>query len=84
LIAHPETGAKSLSKSISDIKKKLTSITRFKNGIILVGPEAGFTLAEVALAKSNLYIPFNLGNRRLRSETAGIVSTAIMMEMIES
>ncbi|MBN1154922.1 16S rRNA (uracil(1498)-N(3))-methyltransferase [candidate division KSB1 bacterium] len=83
LIAHQDSGSLSLIDSINEANVKLSGLTRFKNGIIAIGPEAGFSEEEIALAKSNFYVPFNLGDRRLRSETAGIVSCAIMMEFVE-
>jgi 16S rRNA (uracil1498-N3)-methyltransferase len=41
---------------------------------ILVGPEGGFSLPEVELAKSNGFIPVSLGKSRLRTETAGLAA----------
>jgi 16S rRNA (uracil1498-N3)-methyltransferase len=44
------------------------------NVIILIGPEGDFTAAEIELAISHGFIPVNLGNNRLRTETAGIIA----------
>lgn len=44
------------------------------NAIILIGPEGDFSPAEVEFAKQSGYTPVNLGNSRLRTETAGIVA----------
>ena len=52
--------------------------------IVLVGPESGFSLEEVNFALENGYKSFTLGPRRLRSETAGIASAAILMELMDS
>ncbi len=41
---------------------------------ILIGPEGDFSPAEVEFAVSNGYLPVNLGESRLRTETAGIVA----------
>jgi 16S rRNA (uracil1498-N3)-methyltransferase len=41
---------------------------------ILIGPEGDFSPAEVEFAVSNGYCPVNLGESRLRTETAGIVA----------
>lgn len=84
LIAHPESNSQCLADSILGINRQLAGLPRFKSGIILVGPEAGFTDEEIYIAKSNLFTPFNLGSRRFRSETAGIISCAIMMEIMEN
>ena len=41
---------------------------------MLIGPEGDFTDNEVALAIENGFIPVSLGESRLRTETAGMVS----------
>lgn len=41
---------------------------------ILIGPEGGFAPEEVALAKSQGFEAVSLGDRRLRTETAGLVA----------
>ncbi len=45
---------------------------------VLVGPEGGFSVGEVALARRAGFIPVSLGRRILRSETAGLAITAIL------
>jgi 16S rRNA (uracil1498-N3)-methyltransferase len=40
---------------------------------VLIGPEGGFSTAEVALARAAGFVPVSLGPRILRTETAGIV-----------
>jgi 16S rRNA (uracil1498-N3)-methyltransferase len=48
---------------------------------IFIGPEGGFTQAEVAQAQSYGALPVTLGPRILRAETAGLVAaTAILHE----
>ncbi len=47
--------------------------------LILVGPEGGFSKAEVNFIKKNpKTIPINLGNRRLRAETAAIAMMTLL------
>lgn len=41
---------------------------------ILVGPEGDFTEEESTLAQSKGFVPLTLGDRRLRTETAGVVA----------
>jgi 16S rRNA (uracil1498-N3)-methyltransferase len=41
-----------------------------------VGPEGDFTEKEFKLAVDTAYIPFHLGESRLRTETAGVYITA--------
>ncbi len=48
--------------------------TRGSEIVILIGPEGDFSPDEITFAKSNGFIPVTLGNRRLRTETAGIVA----------
>lgn len=51
--------------------------------LLLVGPEEGFTEKEEKLALENKIIFVSLGKRRLRTETAGIVLTALVSSVIE-
>ncbi|MDQ1300743.1 MAG: rRNA (uracil1498-N3)-methyltransferase [Chloroflexota bacterium] len=46
---------------------------------LFVGPEGGFTEAEVALARSYGVRPVSLGPRILRAETAGVVAAALIL-----
>ena len=49
----------------------------------MIGPEGGFSLTEVNQAQDQNYETFTLGQRRLRTETAGLVASAIMMELLD-
>lgn len=44
--------------------------------LLCIGPEGGFTDGEVGLAREHGFLPVSLGTRRLRTETAAIVSVA--------
>ena len=68
LIAH-------LEKDTKHLKKMLGDENTFN---ILVGPEGDFSESELSLAKVNNWQAVILGNKRLRTETAGIVSTQIV------
>lgn len=46
---------------------------------VIIGPEGGFSLDEVAEAQSKGAIPVTLGPRILRTETAGLVVTAALL-----
>jgi 16S rRNA (uracil1498-N3)-methyltransferase len=46
---------------------------------LLVGPEGDFTLKEIEAAAKNGFRTASLGSRRLRSETAGIMSISIVL-----
>ncbi|WP_299522212.1 16S rRNA (uracil(1498)-N(3))-methyltransferase [Winogradskyella sp.] len=68
-IAHCEdTGRKSL-------KSELVST---KNITILIGPEGDFSRNEISLALKDNFIPVTLGDTRLRTETAAIVSCSLI------
>ena len=61
--------------------KKRKTLFSFKNDIlkhtescILIGPEGDFTLDEIELCKKRGFNSVTLGDNRLRTETAGIVS----------
>lgn len=45
---------------------------------MLIGPEGDFTESEVVLASQSGYQTVNLGNSRLRTETAGIVALTLL------
>jgi len=51
---------------------------------ILVGPEGGWTLQEVVAAKESGAIPITLGPRILRTETAAIVASAVILYELEN
>ncbi len=50
---------------------------------VLIGPEGGFEDSEIELAKANKIIPITLGNRILRTETAGLATLSMMVLHIE-
>lgn len=81
LIAHSEGKTSALSQLAEKIKQ---TNQLPKSAIVLVGPEGGFTTDEVNFALDNGFKAFTMGNRRLRSETAGIVAAALTMELIGS
>lgn len=62
LIAHPATGSTALPA------------TTPASVILLVGPEGGFSEAEVAEARHQTFRPIELGPRILRTETAPLVA----------
>jgi len=45
--------------------------------IVLIGPEGDFTSSEVNLAIENGFSPASMGETRLRTETAGMMTVAI-------
>lgn len=59
------------------------SITNSLHSCILIGPEGDFTLDEISLSKQHDFIPISLGDSRLRTETAGIVSCNLINAIYE-
>ena len=71
-----ETEASSLRKEIEDLKKLKKE--NLKIGII-IGPEGGFEVKEIDTLKKEGVKSISLGKRILRTETAPIVITSILM-----
>lgn len=69
LIAHCEVGNKELIKDLP------TS----NNTLVLIGPEGDFSPDEIEMATKKNYLPITLGITRLRSETAGIVASSLLV-----
>jgi len=46
---------------------------------ILIGPEGDFTSKEIEMALQQGYKPVSLGNTRLRTETAGVMASTLLM-----
>ena len=57
----------------------LTEYRATGNCRILIGPEGDFSDTEITRAMENNYLPVSLGNTRLRTETAGMVATALIL-----
>jgi 16S rRNA (uracil1498-N3)-methyltransferase len=56
--------------------------TNIKRVNLLVGPEAGFSSEEVIKAVKSGFIPVSLGRRILRTETAGPVVSALVLQLL--
>lgn len=50
---------------------------------IFIGPEGGFSFDEIKLAQENGIAPVTLGKRILRTETAGLVASVILLYELE-
>jgi 16S rRNA (uracil1498-N3)-methyltransferase len=70
-IAHCETGS----------KKKLSELIagRPTSRLILIGPEGDFTMEEIKQALECGFAAIELGENRLRSETAAVAAAVVMM-----
>ena len=61
--------------------KKITipkALKKDKNKVIIIGPEADFSMDEINFARENNYNEVTLGSTRLRAETAAIFACSIM------
>jgi 16S rRNA (uracil1498-N3)-methyltransferase len=74
LIFHPSPDAKPLSDLQPDPSPQRVSV--------LIGPESGFSENELDLAAASGYEPVALGPRVLRTETAGPIVCALLMERL--
>lgn len=59
------------------------AVSRVSRAVLLIGPEGGFTSAEVMLARQNGFQTFSLGPRRLRAETACIAGLAVLLYQLQ-
>lgn len=59
-------------------KNILSTFQPFHSSTILIGPEGDFTQKEINLALNAGFIPVSLGETRLRTETAAVVSATLL------
>ncbi len=67
---------------LKSLKEVLEPKKRAKKLLLLVGPEGGFSKEELDQAFKFGMIPVSLGQRRLRSETAGIVFSSLVLHAL--
>ena len=72
-----------LKGSVSTLNKKLANVKPGKKISIIIGPEGGFSEAEIQYAKNNGYTCVGLGNRILRAETASFYALSIIANRLE-
>ena len=66
----------SKSKLNIEVKKTINKV------VILIGPEGGFSKAEISLAESKGFISCSLGPRLLKAETAAVASLTIIQHVL--
>ena len=79
-ISMPREGRKFIAHCYQEIEKHdlFDIINKEKENVtILVGPEGDFSIEEVSLAIENGYESSSLGQRRLRTETAGLMAVTM-------
>ena len=62
---------------------RLERLTSKEQASVLIGPEGGFSQAELELASTEGFTGFGLGDRVLRAETAPAVALAILQHLSE-
>lgn len=73
-----------LSEGMEATKKAVDSIKAGDSVAIFIGPEGGFEACEVDEATTNGFIPISLGQRILRTETAGMMLMSVIMYTLET
>ena len=63
-------------------KKSLTQYALSGSCRVFIGPEGDFTEKEIQLSIEKGALPVSLGNTRLRTETAGLVATALLLNQV--
>lgn len=71
------------AKGIEESKKIIKDMATKHSVGIFIGPEGGFDAAEIETAQANNIHPITLGNRILRTETAGLTVLSILMFEME-
>jgi len=71
---------KLIAHCIENEKIAINNFHFIENTLMLIGPEGDFTEEEIVLAEKNEFIAVTLGNKRLRTETAG-VAAAVMLSL---
>ena len=59
-------------------------IPQVKSALLLIGPEGGFSEDELEKAIASGYRFLHLGPTRLRSETAGLVAAALLLNQLDN
>lgn len=74
----------SVFKARQPLYSMITEKKMVSSVMICIGPEGGFSEKEVIQAEENGFIPVSLGSRRLRTETAGLVTAGLFCIVYDS
>jgi len=72
------------TRPIREVLREAGREMRPFNVALFIGPEGGFSAAEVQLARDYGLVPVSLGPRILRAETAGVAATAMVLYEYEN
>lgn len=78
LLATADNEQKLIAHCEDNQKHPISTLAPAKDTLILIGPEGDFTPDEISMAAEKQFTPVTLGNTRLRTETAGVVSVALL------
>jgi 16S rRNA (uracil1498-N3)-methyltransferase len=76
LIPYEEERSQRLTACVRGLRARPQAVS------LLIGPEGGFEESEVALARDEGWTPVSLGPRVMRSETAGIIAPALVLDAL--
>lgn len=71
-------------QGMAGTKATIEAIAPGESIAVFIGPEGGFDESEIAMARDAGMKTISLGNRILRTETAGLAALSILMYQIES
>ena len=72
-----------LAENMEYTRKIVEEASKCSSIGVFIGPEGGFDEEEVSLAQQMGFKSITLGNRILRTETAGVTTLAMLMYNIE-
>jgi 16S rRNA (uracil1498-N3)-methyltransferase len=75
-LAMEHLGTKGIAHCLPNERKGVDELIKSDRYTLMVGPEGDFTEEEIEGALKSGFIPFHLGESRLRTETAGVYITA--------
>jgi 16S rRNA (uracil1498-N3)-methyltransferase len=78
LIDQAKNHQKIIAHCEAEKKTALKELPASDDSLILIGPEGDFTPEEIGFALQEQFIPVSLGDTRLRTETAGLVSITVL------
>lgn len=71
------------AEGIARTRRIISEIEKEQSVAVLIGPEGGFAPEEVEMAGENGFHPVTLGQRILRTETAGLMMLSVLMYNLE-
>lgn len=72
-----------LRHNTAAINEAFLNVNANENILVLIGPEGGFTEEEVQEAEKNNFTTLSLGNKRLRTETAGVFTASAYQILVK-